>query len=196
MRVDAASAASDWYRSAFSVGRAGGAAVASQAGRNSGAEAGNVASGTGELSEAESRQVEKLARTDREVRAHEQRHIAAGSGVVTGGPSFSYTTGPDGRRYAVGGEVSIDASPGRTPEETLVKAQQIRRAALAPADPSGQDRQVAAAAARMEIEARQALAEKAREGNTADGGDAGVGLYRQVEASGNPAASRRVDAFA
>ena len=43
---------------------------------------------------------------------------------------------------------------------------------------------MAAAAARMEIEARQALAEKAREGNTADGGDAGVGCIvrlRQAE---------------
>ena len=28
-------------------------------------------------------------------------------------------SGPDGRRYAIGGEVRIDASPGNTPEESL-----------------------------------------------------------------------------
>ncbi|NRA58083.1 MAG: hypothetical protein HRU13_08245, partial [Phycisphaerales bacterium] len=49
---------------------------------------------------------------------------------------------------------------GRTPEETVQKAQAIRRAALAPADPSSTDRSVAAKASRMEAAARQAIAEK------------------------------------
>lgn len=60
--------------------------------------------------------------------------------------------------YAVGGEVSLDVSPGRTPEETLRRARQISAAALAPAEPSGQDLAVAARAAQM---ARQAEAELA-----------------------------------
>jgi hypothetical protein len=106
------------------------------------------------LSPDAQRQLDKLKETDRLVRAHEQAHIAAGGSLVQGGASFSYQKGPDGRMYAVGGEVSIDTSPGRTPEESIAKARQIRAAALAPADPSPQDRRVAAGAARLEANAR------------------------------------------
>lgn len=56
------------------------------------------------------------------------------------------------------GEVSIDTSPGRTPTETLARAERIQAAALAPADPSPQDRSVAAQAAQMAAQARQELA--------------------------------------
>jgi hypothetical protein len=42
----------------------------------------------------------------------------------------------------------------------LQKALQIQRAALAPADPSGQDRRVAAEAAAMAAEARQDVAQQ------------------------------------
>lgn len=101
------------------------------------------------LSEAEQRQVAELKERDREVRAHEMAHVAAGAGLVTRGATYTYQTGPDGQRYAIGGEVGIDTSPGRTPEETLAKAERIRAAALAPAEPSGQDRQVAAQAAQI-----------------------------------------------
>ncbi len=80
--------------------------------------------------------------------------MAAGSGLITHGATFTYETGPDGRRYAVGGEVGINVSPGRTPQETLIRAERIRAAALAPADPSAQDRQVASQADRMAVEAR------------------------------------------
>ena len=112
------------------------------------------------LSEAEQRQVAELAKRDREVRAHEMAHVAAGAGLVTRGASYTYQTGPDGQRYAIGGEVGIDTSPGRTPEETLAKAERIRAAALAPAEPSGQDRQVAAQAARMANDARLEIARR------------------------------------
>jgi hypothetical protein len=85
---------------------------------------------------------------------------------VRSGASFSYQRGPDGRFYAVGGEVSIDTSPvPGDPQATASKAEQIQRAALAPAQPSGQDRAVAAQAARMAMEARlqQALEASAPE---------------------------------
>lgn len=108
-------------------------------------------------------EIARLKARDRDVRAHEQAHVAAGGALVTSGASFSYTTGPDGKRYATGGEVSIDTSSGRTPEETLRKAQQIRRAALAPAQPSGQDRSVAAQATQMEAQARTELQAEKRE---------------------------------
>lgn len=89
-----------------------------------------------------------LKKADAEVRAHELAHMAAGGGL-TGGVSYTYETGPDGKRYAVAGEVSIDTSAGSTPEETLRKAKTIKAAALAPANPSAQDRKVAAAATAM-----------------------------------------------
>lgn len=117
-----------------------------------------------QLSNDEQRQVEKLKQRDREVRAHEAAHMAAGSGLVRGGASYQYQKGPDGKNYAVGGEVSIDSSPVRgDPEATLAKAQQIRAAAMAPADPSAQDRAVAAQAAQMAAQAQMEMARQRQE---------------------------------
>ena len=74
--------------------------------------------------------------------------MAAG-GQYAGSPSYSYTTGPDGQRYASGGSVPIDSSPvSGDPQATIQKMRQVRAAALAPANPSGADRQIAAQAAR------------------------------------------------
>lgn len=116
-----------------------------------------------ELSAEQQRQVQELREIDRKVRAHEQAHIAAGGDLVRGGATYTYQLGPDDKRYAVGGEVSIDASPGKTPEETIPKAQHIRETALAPAEPSAQDRSVASAASRMEADAQLELLAKQRE---------------------------------
>ncbi len=113
-----------------------------------------------ELDEAEKKQVEDLKKRDAEVRTHEQAHMAAAGNLALGGPNYVFQTGPDGRQYAIGGDVKIDTSPGRTPEESIRKAQQIRAAAHAPAEPSGQDSKVAAAAATMESEATTKAAEK------------------------------------
>lgn len=112
------------------------------------------ASTSGQLTEEQQQMVRELQKRDREVRSHEAAHQAAGGGLA-GGASFSFQTGPDGRQYAIGGEVPIDVSGGRTPEETIAKAQRIRSAALAPADPSPQDRAVAAMASQMEAQARR-----------------------------------------
>ncbi|MDR1062491.1 MAG: hypothetical protein LBL48_00895 [Azoarcus sp.] len=173
-----------------------------------------------ELSAAEQRQVEEMKSTDRAVRTHEAAHMAAGGSLVTSGASYSYETGPDGQRYAVAGEVGIDTSKGRTPEETLIRADQIRAAALAPADPSAQDRAVAAAAAQMAAEARAEIA-RARmdEGKTngaeetgeneaasgakprapASGGESGsraASFGQAIERSLNPAAGQAVNIYA
>ncbi len=122
----------------------------------------NPAAVDSELSEAEQKQVRELRDRDREVRAHEQAHAAAAGGLAKGGPSFSYKRGPDGKLYATGGEVQIDTSAvADDPQASIDKAQRIRRAALAPAQPSSQDRSVAAQAAKMEAEARSELATKA-----------------------------------
>ncbi len=112
------------------------------------------------LSTEQVAQVRQLAARDREVRQHEQAHLAASGGLAKSGASYSMQTGPDGKQYAVGGEVSIDTSPGKTPEETLRKARIIQAAALAPADPSGQDRAVAAAAQAMEVQAQSEIASR------------------------------------
>lgn len=138
------------------------------AGRQSGKEQGQQQApdrGDGpqlQLTPQEQAVVRQLQARDREVRAHEQAHVAAG-GQHAGGASYSYETGPDGRRYAVGGEVPIDSSEASTPEATIQKARTIRKAALAPAQPSAADRQVASKATAMEQEARQELQEEKRE---------------------------------
>lgn len=116
--------------------------------------------GRRELSEAQERKLRELRETDARVRRHEEAHRAAAGSLYRGGPNYTYETGPDGRRYAVAGSVQIDTSPGRTPEETVHKAAQIRRAALAPIDPSGTDRSVASKATRMEDAARRAITKK------------------------------------
>lgn len=124
-----------------------------------------------ELSAEESQQLEKLKARDREVRAHELAHLAAAGSLATSGASFTYQRGPDGANYAIGGEVQIDTSAGSNPEETIRKAQIIRAAAQAPAEPSGQDRSVAAKASQMEAKARAELATAdEEEGSEAAGG--------------------------
>lgn len=115
-----------------------------------------------ELSAQEQAVVRQLQARDREVRAHEQAHVAAG-GQHAGGATYSYETGPDGKRYAVSGEVPIDTSEEATPGATIQKARIVRKAALAPAKPSATDRQVASKATAMEQKARQELQEEKRE---------------------------------
>lgn len=111
------------------------------------------------LDDAELKQVAELKHRDREVRSHEMAHVSAGGQYVNGGPTYSFQTGPDGQRYAVGGEVSISTGKEATPQKSIAKARVIRQAALAPADPSAQDRAVAAAAAKLEQTARVELRE-------------------------------------
>lgn len=116
-----------------------------------------------ELSDSEEAYVDKLEQADRNVRAHEAAHVAAGGSLVRGGANFQYETGPDGKIYAVAGEVSIDTGEGNTPEETVSKMQQVKAAAMAPGDPSPQDYRVAASAAVMEARARAEIAKEASE---------------------------------
>ena len=113
-----------------------------------------------ELEPDEVQYVRELERIDRNVKAHEAAHIAAGGGVVSGGASYGYTRGPDGKMYAVSGEVPISMKKGKTPEETIQNARQIVVAAMAPADPSPQDYKVAASAMQMES---QAIVEQSQE---------------------------------
>lgn len=114
--------------------------------------------------QAVSKQLQQLQSRDREVRAHEAAHAAAGGKYVSGGPSFTYQRGPNGRFYAIGGEVQIDVSPvASSPQATLEKAEVVRRAALAPAQPSPQDLRVASNASKLASRARVEIAIQQRE---------------------------------
>jgi hypothetical protein len=106
-----------------------------------------------ELDAKDKAELVELQTEDRRVRAHERAHQAAG-GSAAGPASFTYQMGPDNRQYAVAGEVPIMLKSGRTPDETIANARQVRAAALAPSDPSSQDLAVAAAAAQMEMMAQ------------------------------------------
>jgi hypothetical protein len=107
------------------------------------------------LSEAEQAELEELEARDQEVRAHEQAHMAAGSRYITRGAQYTFEQGPDGVRYAVGGDVQVDFSPvPGDPEATIEKARAVYKAALAPAQPSAQDRRVAAQAMQMKMQAQ------------------------------------------
>lgn len=110
--------------------------------------------------------IQQLKVRDTAVRQHEAAHLAAAGGLATSGASFTYQRGPDGVNYAIGGEVSIDVSPGRTPAETLAKAAIVQAAALAPAEPSGPDRAVAAQAQQLAAQARAELNAQSLSGTT------------------------------
>lgn len=109
-----------------------------------------------ELSDAALAEISRLKARDTQLRQHEQAHLSASAGIDVSRASFTYQKGPDGVSYAVGGDVRIDTSGGRTPADTLARADMIRDVALAPADPSASDRRVAAQARQM---AQQASAE-------------------------------------
>jgi len=148
-----------------------------------------VAEGAGNagLTAEEQEQVKKLAERDREVRTHEQAHVAAAGPYLRGGPTYTYQKGPDGKNYAVGGEVQIDNSPvPNDPEATIRKAHVVRAAALAPAEPSAQDRAVAAAATKMQQEAQaEVLQMRIAESTNSDREGSEEGSPAQAQAKGN-----------
>jgi len=124
----------------------------------------NSSEATKELNTKEQARVNELQQRDTEVKAHEQAHLSAAGSIATSGASFTYTKGPDGRRYATGGEVSIDTSAvAGDPAATLAKADAIKRAALAPASPSAQDQKVAASATTMSNKAQTELLQMQQE---------------------------------
>lgn len=155
MNISSLASTGSFYASTASQGRRAGASASGTSGT---AQSGQT------LTAEQQQQIQKLKQRDRQVRQHEQAHMSAGAGMITSSASLTYQKGPDGVNYAVGGEVGISTSPGQTPDETIQRAQQIRSAALAPADPSAQDRNVAAKASQME---EQAQLEKSRQTNDA-----------------------------
>ena len=118
------------------------------------------ASQASEYTPSEQRRIAELARIDARVRAHELAHINVGRDLITSGPSYEYTYGPDGKRYAVAGEVGIDTSPEQEAQANIDKGQHIQAAALAPADPSPQDYAVATTGKELEALGRSEMHER------------------------------------
>lgn len=156
-----------------------------------------AASGGQNLNEEEKQQVEELKRRDREVKAHEQAHIAAAAGLA-GAPSYDYQAGPDGKRYAIGGSVNLRSGGSSEPEQALRDAETIKRAATAPADPSSTDRAVAAKAS---ADINRLKAEKvAKQREEGDGGSIGKDEESEEQAApapcnGEPPARRASGAY-
>ncbi len=114
------------------------------------------------LTQEEQQVVSELKTRDQEVRRHERAHAAA-AGPYGGLPTFEFERGPDGRQYAVSGEVKIDVSPERDPAATIAKMEIVIRAAQAPANPSAQDRAVANQAKQMLQQAEAELQAEKRD---------------------------------
>lgn len=143
------------------------------------------------LSQEARDQIQELQKTDMQVRQHEQAHKTAG-GPYAGGIQLEYTTGPDGRRYATAGEVPIDVSPVRgDPEATITKMDVVKRAALAPAEPSPQDRAVASQADATKAQAQSELRSNNR---TEDESRQASGEGRQGEAVSLSAQAKKAQA--
>lgn len=148
-------------------------------------EEGEAAEDPSELTEEEQKTVRELESRDREVRTHEQTHKSVG-GQYAGAINYEFQRGPDGQNYAVGGHVNIDVSPiPDDPAATVAKMQQVMRAALAPAEPSGADRSVAAKASGRAAEARREMADESSPAAEEGGSTAA----RPSEAPGAPSAS-------
>jgi len=146
----------------------------------------------GEHTEADRDMIRQLKERDLEVRAHEMAHLANAGQYARGGPTYSYQQGPDGRRYAVGGEVPIDLGKEQTPAQTLQKMQAVKRAALAPAQPSAADRSIAATAAALESQARRE--QRSEQANPAP--ETPSGNHAETKDNGVQASSEKEDSAA
>ena len=140
----------------------------------------------GEVSAREAAKLRQLRERHDEVHAHERAHAGAGGRWMHGASTYQYVTGPDGKQYALGGESRIDMSPvANDPMATVRKMQQVRRAALAPLQPSSQDRMIARQAVLLESQAREMLQVTAEESvvhnNLGIGGEAAGAIVGSVK---------------
>ena len=117
------------------------------------------------LTEDEKALVDKLKVTDAKVKAHEQAHLSVAGDLATSGASYTYQQGPDGKQYAVGGEVNIDTSSEDSPEKTIAKMERVIAAAMAPAEPSGQDHSVVASARQRIADMKNQIMQQNNEDN-------------------------------
>ncbi len=111
------------------------------------------------------RVIDQLISRDKEVRVHEASHSINPELIKIGSAQFDYTIGPDGKAYATGGKVTLSTGISRTPEEALSKAGALKKAAMAPGEPSSQDFQALNAAIAMEFESRNQIYSNSKKRN-------------------------------
>lgn len=114
------------------------------------------------LDQREKVKAQEMQKQDRQIRQHEQAHLAASGRIPIFGPIYQMEKGPDGRMYVTGGKVNFRMPPAQSAQGKLELAQQLRTMALAPASPSAKDRSIAARAAQQINQARLELAFKER----------------------------------
>jgi hypothetical protein len=130
------------------------------------------------LTDEERRTIRRRSARDQEVRHHEGAHARAG-GQYADAPHYNYERGPNGKAYAVAGQVSIDVSPvPGDPQGTIDKMAVVKWAALAPAKPSALDRRIAS---RAEAEGLMAQAELRKERAAESSGEDEPSLTSRVD---------------
>jgi hypothetical protein len=92
----------------------------------------------GGLSPEDDDMLRRLRARDQEVRNHELAH-AASLGRFKGVVNYSYQLGPDGKLYAIGGSTEVAAGATTSKADARARAEAVRRAAGAVADPSNAD---------------------------------------------------------
>ncbi|MBN2534545.1 MAG: hypothetical protein JXB88_16800 [Spirochaetales bacterium] len=123
---------------------------------------------------------QELQSIDSAVKAHEKTHLLGLGPYASSGIAYDYLILPGGQKYAVGGSVGVDLKPvPGDPEATIRKARIIRSSALAPHEPSAADKQVAAKAYEMEMEARKQLEKETQEEN--DNEEITPGVYNDMD---------------
>ncbi len=121
-------------------GPAGDAGTSDQASRSSHAPAGPVAAKLpDQLTTSERADLAGLRQRDQQVRQEEKAHAAV-AGDLAGPISYTYQLGPDGRQYAVGGSVGVQArTVTGDPIEAMRLSGRMAAAANAATNPSAQD---------------------------------------------------------
>lgn len=92
---------------------------------------------------AEAAALDALQHADAGVRVHEGLHFRAAGGVAQGIAELDFIEGPDGRYYAVAGNVDVQTSTTADPEKAKREAAAFAAAATAPGDASAQDNHAA-----------------------------------------------------
>lgn len=82
-------------------------------------------------------QIERMKSWESHVKSHELAHILTGGGHISSA-GYTYAYGPDGKKYIVGGAVSVSV-PGGLNHESIAKLQRLEQAAVAASDHSQQD---------------------------------------------------------
>ena len=105
------------------------------------------------------KEIRRLEQWQAHVIAHEKMHMLAGGSLV-GAPSYTYTYGPDGKKYIEGGEVTFYVPKGLVLEDGEKAIRKLKAAATAPLDPSPQDLKAAAMAGSLESSIRASILRK------------------------------------